>query len=179
MTFAVGDMVRVTFNPSGFFGKIGTIIAADRMKILPYQVALPGGYNVFFDEKEIGLVMPEIPEVGDMVRVCVDGTVERYEDRDGGVVLVVGAGGEYFWAKAKNTEVTSKAAKVPAVLRVGDTVVAGVPTPVGSVARKNKSDMRALFNGLEWVYITESFSPVASHKLKEFVVYYVPPVVES
>lgn len=134
MTFAVGDRVRVSFNLSGFFGQIGTIVAVDWKKTLPYQVDLQRRYSVFFDKDELELVKPETPEVGDMVRVSVEGTVERCEDRDGGVVMVGVSDGGAIWVKAKYAEVTSKAAKEPVVLRVGDLISSNdlKHLPVGS-----------------------------------------------
>ena len=133
MTFAVGDRVKITFKPSGFFGQIGTIVEADRMKTLPYQVDLPSGYRVFFDEKELELVKPETPEVGDTVRVSFEGQVTRAEERDGGVVLIRSESGN-SWHKASDAEIISKAVKEPVVLRAGDLISSNdlKHLPVGS-----------------------------------------------
>lgn len=177
MGFKVGDTVRIVTS-NAYSDCKGTVVTRAYGSIWDYNVSFSEDKRKFgFRESELELV-PGTPDVGDTVRVSLGGVVERYEERDGGVVMVGVSDGGAIWVKAKYAEVISKAVKEPVVLGLGSLLVDGATAPAGSIAR-DLTDFRAAIavsNGVNWVWVDDA-TTATFPLLLGYKVTYVPPAV--
>lgn len=186
MSFEVGDwvVVRDGIKETDMYRGRRGIVKDINMSFSVYDTEVlldgdRGGDTTAFHSTELVLESAPVPEVGDTVRVTLDGVVERSEDRDGGVLMVGVSDGGAVWIKAKHAEVTSKAVMEPVVLGVGDKVLEGSTAPVGTLAT-GTGLTPLMFDGKGWVFVTApSVYATNAVVLSSYVVAFVPSVIDS